>query len=171
MLNYEFFIIISVLIYIFIFLIFIWKKFNIKKLIISSLFYFYIITVISVTIFPIPIQWLNEVWKYGWKNNFIPFLSIFDILFNSSLAFIIKQIIGNIFLFIPMGFLVPLIWKSKRVLKKALFVGVILSFSIELLQYIIFYYRVTDIDDILLNTLGFVIGFYLYRLYGKYVNT
>jgi len=173
MLDYEFFYIISIPVYVFFLLFLMWKKFNIKKIVISTLFYFYIVSVIAVTIFPIAIQWLDEIGKYAWNNNnFIPLVSILDILFNNSLGFIIKikQIIGNIVLFIPMGFLIPIIWKSKSSFKRALQIGILLSFTIELLQYIIwlliwFNYKVTDLDDILLNTLGFIIGFFFYKIF------
>ena len=175
MLDYEFFYIISIPIYVFFLLVLIWEKNSIKKIIISSLFYFYIISILAVTIFPIPIQGLKEIGLYGWdNNNFIPFVSILDISFNDNLSVIIKikQIIGNIVLFIPMGFFIPFIWKSKNNFRKALSIGILCSFSIELLQYIIslllgFNYKVTDVDDILLNTLGFIIGFLLYKLFQR----
>lgn len=175
MLDYQFLYIISVPIYILFIIFLIWKKVNIKKLIISSLFYFYIIALIAVTLFPIPTQWLSEIAKYKWENNnFIPFLSILDILYNNNLDIFIKikQIVGNIVLFVPMWFFIPLIWKVENNFKKALLIAFSCSFSIELLQYIIslllwFSYKVTDIDDILLNTWGFVLWFFLYRLIFK----
>lgn len=173
MLDYEFLFIVSIPIYIIFFLVLIWKKINMKKIIISSLFYFYITALLAVTIFPIPIQGLKEIWIYaGENNNFIPFISILDILSNDNLSVIIKmkQIIGNIVLFIPMGFFLPLIWKSKNNFKKALLIGILCSVCIELLQYFIslllwFNYKVTDLDDILLNILGFVVWFFLYKLF------
>lgn len=172
MLDYEFLFIISIPIYILFIIILIWKKVYIKKIILSSIFYFYIITILALTILPIPTQGLNEIWIYAGKNNFIFFVSVLDILSNGNLPIIIKikQIIGNIVLFIPMGFFIPLIWKSKNNFKKALLIWVICSFSIELLQYLIslllgFNYKITDVDDILLNTLGFIIWFFLYNLF------
>jgi glycopeptide antibiotics resistance protein len=170
MLDYEFLFIISIPIFILFLIILIWKKLSIKKIIISSLFYFYIITLIAVAIFPIPIGWLKEIWTYGGTNNFIPFASISNILFNDSLSFTIKmkQIIGNIILFIPMWFLIPLIFKSQNSFKKVLLIWILASFSIELLQYIIslflgFSYKVSDVDDILLNGLGVIISFILFK--------
>lgn len=175
MLDYEFLYIISIPIYIIFLIVFISQKLNIKKIILYSCFYFYIISLIAVTMFPIPIQWLKEIWIYWWNdNNFIPFLSIFDILSNDNLDITIKikQVIGNIIIFIPMWFFIPFIWKNKNYFKKALLIGILSTFSIELLQYIIslilwFSYKITDIDDIILNTLGFIIGFILYNLFYK----
>ena len=71
----------------------------------------------------------------------------------------------NILLFIPLGFLAPVIWVDMNKLGKVIGVGVLLTFLIELSQ--LFNNRRTDIDDILLNVLGAVIGFILYKLYDK----
>lgn len=168
MLDYEFLFIISIPIYIVFLIVLIWKKISLNKIILKSLFYFYVISIIAVTIFPIPIQWLKEIWIYWGNNNFIPFESIFDIMFNDNLSIAIKmkQIVGNIILFIPMWFLIPLILKGKNSFKNALLIWILSSLSIELLQCLIslllwFSYKVTDIDDILLNVLGFVFGYIL----------
>lgn len=173
MLDYKFLFIISIPIYILFLVYVIWKKVSIMKIVLYTLFYFYVISLIAVTIFPIPIQGLEEIWIYAdGINNFIPLKSIIYILFNDSLSIMIKmrQIIWNIILFIPMWFFIPLIWKSKSHFKKALLIGILCSICIELLQYIIslllgFSYKITDVDDILLNTLGFVIGFFLCKLF------
>lgn len=172
MIDYEFLFIISIPIYIIFLIVLILKKVAIKKIILNSLFYFYIISLLAVTLFPVPIQWLKEIGKYAWVNNYIPFFSIFDILLNENLDVFIKmkQIIGNVILFIPMWFFIPFIWKSKSYFKNALLTGILCSFLIELFQHIIslllgFNYKITDIDDILLNTIGFAIGFVLYKLF------
>lgn len=173
MLNYEFLYIISIPIYITLLVFIIWKKVSIKKIILYTLFYFYVISLIVVTLFPIPIQGLEEIWKYAnGINNFIPFKSIIDILSNDNLSIMIKmkQIIWNIVLFVPMWFFIPLLWISKNQLNKALLIGIISTLSIELTQFLIslllgFSYKITDIDDILLNILGFIIGFFLYKLF------
>lgn len=170
MLDYEFFYIISIPIYIIFLIAFVSQKLWIKRIIYYSCFYFYIISLVTVTIFPIPIQGLKEIWIYWWNNNFIPFRSIYDILSNNNLSIIIKtkQVIWNIVIFIPMWFFIPFIWENKNYFNKALLIGILWSFSIELFQYLIslilgFSYKITDIDDIILNTSGFIIGFILYN--------
>lgn len=171
MLDYQFCYIISIPIYILLLIILIRKKTSLKKVVLGSLFYFYIIIILWITIFPIPIHGLKEIGIIGgWNNNFIPFMWIFDILSTHNMSFIIKQIIGNILLFIPMGFFIALTWKNKNHFKKYLLIGFLCSVFIESLQYTIsfllgFNYRITDIDDVLLNTLGFVVGLFLYRLF------
>lgn len=63
----------------------------------------------------------------------------------------------NILLFLPFGFLLPFIWERFKSWKTVLAAGFCLSLFIETAQ--IFTYRLTDIDDLLLNSLGAVLGY------------
>lgn len=69
------------------------------------------------------------------------------------------QIGLNALMFVPLGFLLPLLWPRYRQLSRLAAVGALNSAMIELLQ--LFSFRATDIDDFLMNTLGAVIGFFL----------
>lgn len=175
MLGKDFIIFLWFFIYIFFLLFLLINKTIIYKIIILSLFYFYIIIVLSLTFFPVPIAWLEEIWRYqSVKNNFIPFVSLLEILWNQNWDIFIKskQIIWNIILFIPLWFFIHLFFKEKTSFQKILFIGFLLSFSIEFLQYIIwnilwFFYRSSDIDDILLNSFGFIIWAYISKFLHK----
>lgn len=94
----------------------------------------------------------------GWStNNFIPFKEIFRYHIGSRLF--IKNVIGNIILFLPYGFFASFYLKPK----KTLFVTIltfIASLTIEIVQLSIG--RVFDVDDILLNTFGGMLGTYIY---------
>ncbi len=79
----------------------------------------------------------------------------------------ISQVIGNILMFIPFGFLLPTVFKRLSSFKKAVIIIFSFSFSIEFIQY--FIGRSSDIDDLILNTLGGSLGFMLYVLTDKYV--
>lgn len=70
----------------------------------------------------------------------------------------------NIVLFIPLGLLLPLLWKTFRRVFNILLAGLGLSLMIELLQ-ILTITRYTDIDDLIMNTFGTIIGFVLARLF------
>jgi glycopeptide antibiotics resistance protein len=129
----------------------------------------YVIAVISVTLFPLPIQWSYIVHmiknkQLGEKNNFIPFHSILDILRKAVAgSVILRQIGGNVLLLSPFGFLLPLLLKNIS-FKKTFLAGLSFSVVIEGLQYIIsailgFSYRSTDIDDVILNTTGACLGY------------
>lgn len=68
----------------------------------------------------------------------------------------------NAVMFVPLGILLPLIWpRTARLLPTAAF-GFAFSLLIELSQLL--NNRTTDIDDLIMNTLGAVIGFALYWL-------
>ena len=73
----------------------------------------------------------------------------------------IKNTILNIFLFLPLGIMLPFLWRSFHRLKDTLIFGFGMSLSIEVLQ--IFTYRASDINDIIANTLGVVLGYFVFR--------
>ncbi len=68
----------------------------------------------------------------------------------------------NILLFIPLGVLTPYIWKEYRKFYKTIILGLLLSISIEIIQ--LFNYRSTDINDIITNTIGTLIGYLLFKI-------
>lgn len=99
--------------------------------------------------------------------NFVPF---------KTLAFMVKAIfrgfdehslinvVGNIIVFVPFGLFVSLVSKKRRLLK-AVVCTALFSFSIEFLQ--LFVLRATDIDDIILNTLGGFIGYCVSLIFSR----
>ena len=70
------------------------------------------------------------------------------------------QYLLNFFLFVPMGFLVPLLWKQYRTENHVLLFGFGTSFAIEVLQ--MFCGRTSDVDDLLMNTLGTLFGYWMF---------
>ena len=71
------------------------------------------------------------------------------------------NIIGNTTMFMPLGIVWPIVYKELNTHKKVIAAGVGFSLIIEILQ-LLFYDRVTDIDDLILNSLGFVAGYLIY---------
>ena len=94
--------------------------------------------------------------NYG-TDNFVPFKEIFRYEFGS--AKFIRNIIGNILLFVPYGFFTAYFLKSKKI-STVFILTVILTVSIEIVQYNIG--RVFDIDDIILNVSGGILGYLFY---------
>lgn len=73
----------------------------------------------------------------------------------------------NIFCFIPLGFLCPMLSKTyEEQAKKTLLLGFVLSLIIEISQLFTLY-RATDINDLIANVLGTVIGYYFYKFFVK----
>lgn len=90
-------------------------------------------------------------------NNFIPFKEIFR--YDLGTPKFIKNIIGNIIMFIPFGFFASYFLKSKKIITP-LILTIILTTTIETVQYYIG--RVFDIDDIILNIVGGILGYLLF---------
>lgn len=139
----------------------------------------YIIALIGVTLFPIRIGYGKQaVTMINMGINYIPFRSIaydvgqigtgsFSVGFQIKL--LIMNVLGNLILLMPIGFLTPILWKKVNSLKDIVIVGFLVSLSIELLQLLenflnIEHFRVVDIDDLILNVLGAVFGYMAYKL-------
>jgi glycopeptide antibiotics resistance protein len=93
--------------------------------------------------------------------NVISFKEIWNV--NASMASNRRNILGNIILFVPLGILLEtlLIHKKNNIVKNLLVI-ILISFSFELMQFI-FAIGVSDINDLILNTLGGVIGILIYQ--------
>ncbi len=85
--------------------------------------------------------------------NLIPFLNLKQDL---------RGYLLNIAMFIPLGILLPLIWKEFHNFWRILLFGFILSFIIEISQIVNF--RSSDVNDLLMNTLGTMIGWGIVRV-------
>ena len=95
--------------------------------------------------------------------NLIPFKEMFRFEFGSKMF--LRNVLGNMLLFLPYGFYLSYFMKLRKV-KYVLAFSIFVSIAVEVIQYRIG--RVFDIDDIILNIAGGVLGYYLYRL-GTYV--
>lgn len=101
----------------------------------------------------------------AWGVNFYPFRTIKSYINYSSFAHAFLNIAGNILLFVPFGFLLPMIYKEFKSFKNTVGLSIIFSFFIEFIQF--FIGRSVDIDDLLLNTVGGIIGFLIFICFRK----
>lgn len=100
--------------------------------------------------------------------NLVPFKTVMQFFSAEDARFSqevwnIKRVInlfGNVFLFVPIGFLLPIAYKKAEKFSVMFLVGSAYVLFIEITQY--FIYRATDIDDYILNMFGIVMGFILY---------
>jgi glycopeptide antibiotics resistance protein len=79
---------------------------------------------------------------------------------------VLANFVGNIIMFIPLGFLLPLIASKFDDVKRLIFTAALLSISIEMLQFISISfgtYRFVDIDDVMLNTFGAFVGYLVFE--------
>lgn len=97
--------------------------------------------------------------------SFTPFKGIIEMLQGGLTLYTIINIIGNIIMFMPMGFLLPLLFSNLDCLKKTVAIGFGTSLLIEFTQ--LFLIRATDIDDLILNTLGTMLGYLVFLAFKK----
>jgi glycopeptide antibiotics resistance protein len=97
----------------------------------------------------------------AWNYNLIPFHSMIRYLQNITDSYAYTNILGNILPFGPLGFLIPIIFKKYRRFVKTISICFISIIGIESFQFVTML-GFFDIDDILLNTLGCIIGYCVY---------
>lgn len=98
------------------------------------------------------------------RINLIPVVYLLDYLIAGEA---VLNVVGNTAMFIPIGIIWPMVFKELDSHGKVIAAGVGFSLCIEILQ-LPFFDRVTDIDDLILNSLGFLIGYGICLLLRKY---
>ncbi len=126
------------------------KKFILYEELLSLIFVIYILMFFQIVT-------SQDVISYG--NNFIPFKELTRYKLGSSLFF--RNIIGNILLFMPYGFFASYYLRLEKK-RSAFLLVLIVSLSIECVQLVIG--RCFDVDDILLNLIGGMIGYFIYKI-------
>lgn len=141
------------------------------------IFSIYITSLVVFTLFPFPYQKeLIEIMiedNLGVNHNFIPFKAFVDAINFGDLTIAIKQIGGNILLFMPLGFAIPILFPIIKK-GKVILIGFTVSLTIELIQavagfFLGYNYRSFDVDDLIMNTLGTVIGLLLFSLLSNFL--
>ncbi|HBG5345866.1 TPA: VanZ family protein [Clostridioides difficile] len=137
------------------------KSENLLLSIIYIIFFAYILMTIRIILFrDVPIY---AIFKGTFRYvNLIPFYTIYQFITDSNIDFMraTVNIIENIGIFIPMGFFSPIVFKNSN--KRTIIIAIILvSLVFESIQYILALGS-SDIDDIILNLLGGIIGIAIY---------
>lgn len=151
------------------------KQSNIKrkgKLYCRALFLLYIAVIIKLIIFKYPAAALLET-SHGWgvdllkigirSANFVPFKTIKMYIHYYSRLNSFENLFGNILVFIPFAVLAPLSYDKLQ--KAFIFLPLSLLFitGIEVFQ-LLTRFGEFDVDDILLNFTGVIIGWLLYKI-------
>jgi glycopeptide antibiotics resistance protein len=133
---------------------------------IQSSFLIYVFMVLTLTGY---FLLFREVAAHGWwqrvihrihekeRINLRPFLMFKQFRWSS------EQVLGNFVMLLPLGIYIPLLFPKLSGFFKVFIVCLLVSVSIELMQ-LITSYRSTDIDDVILNTSGAVIGYVMYKI-------
>jgi glycopeptide antibiotics resistance protein len=128
-------------------------------------FYLYIIAIAAITIVPLS----YSVHRTPGENdlNFVPLKTTMNAIKHAMkferfrISMLFQNTAGNIVMFVPLGFLLPLVIKKINSFARVFFAGLFFSALIELMQYTersFGVYRSVDIDDVILNTLGAILG-------------
>ena len=94
------------------------------------------------------------------RVNLVPFVKLMAV---KSKKLLRLNVLGNVSLFLPTGVLLPILYQRLDSFWKVTAVGALMSLCVELLQ-LPFRARVTDIDDLILNTRGVMIGYGIWAL-------
>lgn len=100
------------------------------------------------------------------RYNLMPFREIHRFLANRELLgrkAVFANIAGNVLLFVPFGAILPVLRKRMRSLGKMAALSAVLSLTVELLQ-LATRSGACDVDDILLNTLGGILGYGIFAV-------
>lgn len=95
---------------------------------------------------------------YPFRVNLVPLVNLLD--YDSKFDLLLN-IIGNFAMFIPTGVMLPLIYRNINSFKKVVLTGAALSLAIEIIQ-LPFAVRASDVDDLILNTAGCLVGYGLF---------
>jgi glycopeptide antibiotics resistance protein len=126
-----------------------------KEYFIVGLFIAYLILLIKVIIFKYPSSMVFDVAD----GNYVPFKTIVPYLMAQPTWIVaIYNIGGNIVSFIPLGVFVPVLSRHPPMLKRVLIFAFLLSLAFEVTQ-VLLHAGIFDVDDIMLNILGAVVGY------------
>ena len=143
-----------------------------------------LVDVLSAAVVAVPLVWLFQRFRgeRGWTRYvlsglFVLYLcEMFDVVgipaiqyirwepnislipFSDETGWLGVQRVLNAVMFAPFGFLLPVLWCKCRKWKVTVLAGFLLSLTIEILQ--MFCFRATDVDDLIMNTLGAGFGYF-----------
>lgn len=135
-------------------------------------FAIYILFVIKVIIFKYPIDHLQAIAATWQKSvileglgtaNFMPFKTIKMYIDYAYKLNSVENLAGNILVFVPLGFLLPVVFEEKRNFFAVMLDSFVFVLGIEVFQ-LFSAFGAFDVDDILLNCLGAAVGYGCYKI-------
>lgn len=97
--------------------------------------------------------------------NIKPFRTIGGFVRNGLGTGFYINIVANVFMFLPLGFLLPFLWSRWRRFYRMLGMSLLIPVVIEFIQ--LFIGRSVDVDDIILNAIGILLGYVFYVIFAK----
>lgn len=143
-----------------------------KRNLMKFFFAVYILLVIKVIVFKYPYAQLRAIaatWRRGvileglGTANFIPFKTIKMYIDYAYKLNSVENLLGNVLVFVPFGFLFPLTAREGEKFHVMLLNAFVFVLGIEVFQ-LFSAFGAFDVDDILLNCLGAALGYGAYRV-------
>lgn len=147
------------------------QKGNPWKVWMKFFFAIYILFVIKVIIFKYPFEQLRAIADTWQKSvileglgtaNFTPFKTIKMYIDYAHKLNSVENLAGNILVFVPLGFLLPIVSDEMRSLLAVMLNAFVFVLGIEMFQ-LFSAFGAFDVDDILLNCLGAALGYGCYK--------
>lgn len=135
-----------------------WKSQGRDRLLVKTLMYAYLSLVLYFTMMPVVMSipfMLNHPYK---SMNLIPFIDV-----SLGRGDFFRQLVLNVIMTMPFGFLFPLTQDKRAKFGVTVFFCFLTSLGIELLQP--FFDRSSDITDLITNVIGGVLGYGLYVIF------
>lgn len=126
----------------------------------------FIIYLIALVYFLFFCEQMGRVPSDEWKYNLLPLREIkrYVVYWHEiGIRNVMINLLGNVVCFVPFGFVLPIISRSQRKGYKIFLLSVLSSLLVELIQ-LVSKVGTCDIDDILLNTLGGMIGYLMFYI-------
>lgn len=138
-----------------------------KQAALEAIFVGYLVAVSYVTVFAYWYPGRDDPSSTWWMVNLVPLRTIIELAHPQHMVQAMRQLVGNVVLFVPFGFLTPMLSARLRPVGRLTLAAVVASVSIELLQLVLrlagVMSRSVDVDDVILNTLGAVVGWGLWN--------
>lgn len=112
----------------------------------AFVFCYYLIGILTMT-------GIGKLTEFSPKLGLVPFLGMISGPIDTVL---------NVILFVPLGFFLPLLFRKYNSISRVALTGLLLSLAVELVQ--MFGRGSTDIDDLITNAVGAVLGYFIYKL-------
>ncbi|MBQ8401228.1 MAG: VanZ family protein [Clostridia bacterium] len=113
--------------------------------------------------------WTENYWDdFTQKINLIPFQTIAEFwnnLHGSGRSHAIINLAGNVVMFVPLGFFISYVFCKADIFRRSMLYALITIVCIEITQLVTLLGSL-DVDDVLLNMIGVVIGYGLWACIG-----
>ena len=148
------------------------RRLDSNKMLILATLIIYLAFLAKLTLFRSPLNEIMESWTYHTvlnkvhTANIVPLHTIKMYIRMLPKPIAIINLVGNVVCFVPLGFLPPFLFQRRTRIPRTIIFGFFITLFIETTQLLTGIGEF-DVDDILLNAIGVILGRLLYTLFIK----